>query len=218
MVPIYFSALLRTAEGRLMELGEACLSRRENKVTFRSEFVPLVKLGTTVEIVRVLGQKQLERFRGQVYLSSRNLLQIVEVDPQLIATVRALFDTNTCLPANFTVSPDKAPVFPPKHVDLVTGTVRYLSYDTVKLSLLPYVGEGQYLIIDCQCEGLELRQTIVRVEQRELLGRRAALLLCSVYACPPAELATLHTVADRLAKLEEEVDPEHDPDVGEEPL
>lgn len=210
MYPVYFSALLKTEDGRLLETGEACLSRTENKVTFRNEFVPLVKLDTTVEVVRVLGNRQLERFRGRVYLSSRKLLQIVEVDPQLILDVRKLFDINTYMPATLALGNDQSPNINLKKADIVAGTVRYLSMDVIKLSVLPYVGEGQYLQLDCE-PPLGLHRTVLRVERRELLGRSAAILLCSIVSIPDDELAALRACVDVLSKLEQDVDTETDP-------
>lgn len=208
--PVYFSALLRTEDGRLLETGEACLSRTENKVTFRNEFVPLVKIDETVEIVRVLGNRQLEAFRGRVYLSSRNLLQIVDVDPQLISQTLQVFDINTYMSTIIALSPNNSPLFNLKKADIIAGTIRYLSMDVIKLSVLPYVGEGQYMKLECD-EPPCFKNTVVRVEKRELLGRNAALLLCSIVSQPHGERAALKACADELAKLDEDVDTESDP-------
>lgn len=216
MFPVYFSALLKSANGNLLEIGEACVSRTDNKITFKNEFVPLVKLNTRVEIVRVLGNKQLERFCGTVYLSSRSLLQIVDVDEKLIQAIRELFDINTYLPAVFSLSPDKSPDFNRKKCEPVPGMIRYVSETVVKVSLLPYVGEGRYLIVECAAP-LELRNTMLRVEKRELLGRQAALLICSVVSAPAEETARLHDYSQSLRKLDEDVDTENDPP-SEEPL
>lgn len=205
--PIYFSALLKSQEGRLMEVGEACLSRTENKVTFKNEFVPLVKLDTMVEVVRVLGNKQLERFQGRVYLSSRNLLQIVDVNEKIITDARSVFDINTYHPAVFTLSPNDSPRFNPKKAEVIDGTIRYLSKDVIKLSVLPFVAEGQYLTVECEPPP-ELKKAVLRVERRELLGRQAALLICSVVSIPTAEEESLAACWDVLSKLAEDVDAE----------
>lgn len=210
MYPVYFSALLNTEDGRLLEIGEACLSRTENKVTFRNEFVPLVKLDTIVEVVRVLGNRQLERFRGRVYLSSRKLLQIVEVDHRLIESARKLFDINTYIPATLALGTGQSANINLKKADIVAGTIRYLSMDVIKLSVLPYVGEGQYLQLECEAP-LSMRRTVLKVERRELLGRSAAILLCSIVSIPDEELAALRACVDVLNKLEEDVDTESDP-------
>lgn len=210
MYPVYFSALLKSEDGRLLETGEACLSRTENKVTFKNEFVPLVKIDTTVEIVRILGNRQMERFIGTVYLSSRNLLQIVGVDPQLMLDMRKLFDINVHLPAMLSVAPGKHPVFNPKKVEIVAGTVRYLSMDIIKLSVMPHIAEGQYIMIDCEAP-LNFKRTVVQVQKRELLGRRAAILICSINSMPDDERALLRASVDVLSKLEEDVDTDSEP-------
>lgn len=205
MYPIYFSALFKAEDGIITEPGEACVSRTENKVTFKSDFVPLVKLDTTVEIVRVLGDKELERFVGRVYLSSRNLLQIVGVDEGVMSAARELFDINTYLPAYFTLSPNKSPSFHPRKAELVAGTIRYLSMDRVKISAMPFIGEGQYLMVECEAP-LELKSTVLRVEKRELLGRKAAILICSIATIPQQEAAALESYVDLLNKQEGDVD------------
>lgn len=205
MFPIYFSAILRAEDGKVLELGEACVSRTENKVTFKSEFVPLVKLDITAEITRVLGDKELERFVGRVYLSSRNLLQIVGVEDEVIAQARRLFDINTYLPAYFALSPNNSPNFNTRKAELIAGTIRYLSMDTVKVSAMPYIGVGQYLMVECETP-LELRATVLRVEQRELLGRKAAILICSIAVLPTGEEAALRNYVAVLDKQEEDVD------------
>lgn len=205
MYPIYFSALLKADDGIITEPGEACVSRTENKVTFKSDFVPLVKLDTTVEIVRVLGETELERFVGRVYLSSRNLLQIVGVDEQVMADARGLFDINTYLPAYFTLSPNKSPNFHTRKAELIAGTIRYLSMDTVKISAMPFIGEGQYLMVECEAP-LELKAMVLRVDKRELLGRKAAILICSITSIPQQEEASLHSYVTELNRQEGDVD------------
>lgn len=210
MYPVYFSALLNAEDGRLLEIGEACISRIENKVTFKNEFVPLLKLDTVVEIVRVLGNRQLERFRGRVYLSSRSLLQIVEVDPAIVAQARQLFDINTYMPAYFSLAQGKTALVNPKKAEVVSGTIRYLSMDTIKISVLPYVGEGQHMQVDCGAP-LDFKNALLRVRQRELLGRKAAILICDLVSIPPAESQRLQACVDLLNKLEEDVDTESPP-------
>ncbi|MEG0752613.1 MAG: hypothetical protein RR461_02175 [Angelakisella sp.] len=210
VLPMYFSALLKAENGKVMEVGMACISKTENKVTFKSEFVPLVKLGTVVEIVRILGATELERFVGQVYLSSRNLLQIVGVGDAVMEGARKLFDINTYLPAYLALSPNNSPNFSSRKAELIGGTIRYLSMDTVKLSAMPYIGEGQYLMVESE-PPLELHSTVLRVEKRELLGRKAAILICSIVVLPKQDEKALHSYVTLLSKNEADVDLEATP-------
>lgn len=210
MFPIYFTARLQAEGGRIMEIGEACVSKTENKVTFKSEFVPLVKLASIVEIVRVLGATEFEHFVGKVYLSSRTLLQIVSVDEAVISQVRELFDINTYLPAYFALSPNNSPSFNTRKAELIAGTIRYLSMDTVKVSAMPYIGEGQYLMVESD-PPLELHTTVLRVDKRILLGRRAAILICGIAVLPPQEEQRLQSYVTQLAKQEIDIDLDDDP-------
>ena len=216
MYPIYFTARLYSCDGILLEHGEACISKHECRVTFKNEFVPLIKLGTSARIVRVLGDTELECFEGTVYLSSRNLLQIIDVDAAVMNAARELFDINMYQTACFALSPDGQARFNPRKSELITGTIRYISENTIKISAIPFIGEGQVLMIDSELP-LKLSRTVVRVQKRVLLGRKAAILLCKIIKMPVTEKLVYCNFLASIKKEEEqlEVDFEGNPPFDE---
>ena len=197
MYPIYFDALLKAEDQKILELGEACISPDENKITFKSDFVPLFKLDERVNIIRVLGEKQFEVFEGLVYLSSRNLLQITSVDEQLLQGARRLFDVNAQIPVTLTVSPEQSPNFSVKKAEQVSATVRFVSDTVVKLATMQYVGEGHYLYLYAE-QPVSLKKTFLRVEERHLLSKRAAICICSVVSQPEGEKEALRQYLEQL--------------------
>ena len=77
-----FPARLKTTEGQLLSEGYARMHPHKGELTFFSDFVPLLPLDTTVNLLRVLGESEVQGFRGQVYLSDRTLLRLVSVTEQ----------------------------------------------------------------------------------------------------------------------------------------
>lgn len=162
-----------------MEPGQAYISR-DNSVTFTSDFVPLIKLGSEVAIIRVIGEKRLERFVGKVYLSSRKLLRIVDVNSAIISVALEMFESNAVFPAEFLIAPKATTHFNVQKVHAVSGFIRYISPQSVKICTMEFVDKGQYLMFSLEEPSLPLDKMLVRIKERILLMRSAALLLCEV--------------------------------------
>lgn len=180
MYPIYFSAVLKTAEGVILEEGEACVSETEAAIDFVSNFVPLMKLGITAKIVRMLGDRELECFSGSVYLSSSNLLRIVSVDMNLITEMRRLFSINENITTDLIFAPGRSVHFNVQKAASVSGMIRYLSTDVVKIFSMEYIPEEQNLMFSVETPRIKLRRMMVHVRERVLLKRNAAIHLCDV--------------------------------------
>lgn len=181
MFPLYFPASLKTADNKLLEMGEAYVSDTEDAVYFTNDFVPLMKMGTEVCIVRTLGDREQERFVGHVYLSSRNLLQIVDVDNYIISEVRRLFTVNENLGVELYASSKPSHFGNLQKLTYFPGTIRYVSRDLFKICTMEYVAEGDYLAFSTDGPGILLNQLVVRVTERVLLRRSVAILLCEVW-------------------------------------
>lgn len=149
-------------------------------MTFTSDFVPLLKLGSEVTVIRVIGEKRLDRFVGKVYLSSRKLLRIVDVDGETIKQALALFDSNAVYPTEFLIAPGSSTHFNIQKAKAVSGFVRYVSPDTVRICTMEFVDKGTYLMFSLEEPSLPLNKMMVRITERILLMRSAALLLCDV--------------------------------------
>ncbi len=74
-----FSAILKMADGTVLENGQALVSVENQSIDFASEFVPLFSMGTPLEIVRVFRGEEIHSFTGVVYLSSERLIRLTSV-------------------------------------------------------------------------------------------------------------------------------------------
>lgn len=82
-----------------MEYGKAQIAPDGQGIIFRSEFVPLFKMGTPLVIVRVHEEVEVQRFSGEVYLSARDLLQLVSVTDEVLPGAASAFLYDVDLPA-----------------------------------------------------------------------------------------------------------------------
>lgn len=187
-----------------MEPGQAYISR-DNSVTFTSDFVPLIKLGSEVAIIRVIGEKKLERFVGKVYLSSRKLLRIVDVNSAIISVALEMFESNAVFPAEFLIAPKPTTHFNVQKAQAVSGFIRYISPQSVKICTMEFVDKGQYLMFSLEEPSLPLDKMLVRIKERILLMRSAALLLCEVVSLSKNNGVA---IADYLKELKEKEDQE----------
>ncbi|MEG0110081.1 MAG: hypothetical protein RSD78_03205 [Oscillospiraceae bacterium] len=184
MNPIYFSATLKTAGGQFLEYGQAFLSQnKEGTVNFTGDFVPLIRIGETVQVVRTLGERELDRFTGQVYLSSRRLLQVVGINSTSLREAHRIFDCNANLAADIYLV--KAPHFSIQKGDKLSGFVRYISPDTLKICTMEFVDEGAHLALSAEGMSLLLDDMLVQVTERVMIMRNSAILICNVLASSP---------------------------------
>lgn len=184
MYPLYFSAALKSEDGRLLEIGEACLSETENAIEFNSEFVPLLQLGSTAQIVRVLGNQEFDYFIGKVYLSTQKMLKLIDIPEKVMENAHRLFDVNENLSITLALAPGKSPHFNTQKAAHMAGNVRYLSNDVVKLVAMEFIAEGQILSFSIDSPTIKLDELCVTVRERVLLKRNAAVLICDVL--PPS--------------------------------
>lgn len=79
-----FPAVLKTPEGKVLEYGTACASIREGFIDFKSEFVPLFKMGTPLQIVRTKDEVETQLFNGESYLSTEKMLRLVSIRDEVL--------------------------------------------------------------------------------------------------------------------------------------
>lgn len=77
-------AVLKSPEGKLLEVGTAIVSLEERSVEFRSEFVQLFKMGTPLSIIFTKNDLETQKFDGEAYLSSQSMLRIVSVSDEIL--------------------------------------------------------------------------------------------------------------------------------------
>lgn len=142
--------------------------------------MPLIKLGSEVTVIRVIGEKRLDRFVGKVYLSSRKLLRLVDVDRAAIGPALEMFESNIIFPAEFLMAPGATTRFNLQKARAISGFLRYVSPRSVKICTMEFADKGDHLMFSLNEPELILEKMLVRVTERVLLMRSAALLLCEV--------------------------------------
>lgn len=205
MNSISFSAILESKEDDILEPGQAYISK-DNSITFTSDFVPLLKLGSKVSVIRVIGEKRMECFGGKVYLSSRKLLRIVEVDQKLINQALELFDSNVILPTEFCLAPGSSTHFNIQKAKGISGFIRYISQNTVKICTMEFADKGQHLMFSLEESELELTKMMVVVKERILLMRSAAVLLCDVVSLSQNNSLAIRRYINHLEEEEQQKD------------
>lgn len=186
MYPLYFSAVLKSAKGTVLESGEACLSEAEGAVDFNGESVPLMNLGEKAEIVRMVGERELERFPGRVYRCTRKSLRLTDVPPETLRDAKSLFDVNAHIPVSLALSPDGSTDFPDEKASHIGGNIRFLSSERLRITAFEQISQGQVMVLQTESPQIRLTRLGVRVASRVPLGRSAAVLLCDVLT-PSAE-------------------------------
>jgi len=86
-----FDAVLRTPAGKTIEMGRGQYDSANSSVDFEGNFVPLFAMGTQLEIVRVHDGVQVHRFTGEVYLSSAQMLRLVNVQTEILPDAALVF-------------------------------------------------------------------------------------------------------------------------------
>lgn len=80
----HFSARLQSLSGETIACGFASVDTAARSVTFESDFVPLYSLGTPLTLMRLHDGRDVHRFTGAVYLSSKKLLRLTGVHDALL--------------------------------------------------------------------------------------------------------------------------------------
>lgn len=100
-----FTAVLKTPCGEIVAEGQAKVNVPEEFIEFKSDFVPLYPLNEPMEIVRMYGRREVHRFRGQVYLSSKRLIRLTHVKDTPLPMALDVCCVNVQFPAQVTTAP-----------------------------------------------------------------------------------------------------------------
>lgn len=193
-----FPALLRSGDNTVQEFGQATIVAGDNALDFTGDFVPLLPLGTAASLEWVLGERVLASFYGRVYLSSRELLRIVEIEPAHLEKERQIFATNTRISATYFVG-TKPPL---GKVTPLQGTILALAKQAITLRVDEYIAPGQTVLLSAEIDFLTLRHLPLLVEKRVLLRRDEALLLCRVLPTNDDNQIGMATYSAKLAAAE----------------
>lgn len=81
-----FEAYLKADNGKIFEMGYASIStERDRAVDFVGDFVPMMELHSPAKIVKLIDGRECHSFDGEVYLSSKERLQISNVHDKLLS-------------------------------------------------------------------------------------------------------------------------------------
>lgn len=194
-----FPALLRSKYNSIHEFGQASIAVSDNAIDFTSDFVPLLPLGCDAEIKWVLGNRVLAAYHGQVYLSSRELLRIVDIAPNKLEAARTIFATNTKLPGTAVATGGSRIIAKPPAQPV---EILYLSKQLIKFRAGGYIAKGQRVALSCEVDFLTLNNQPLQVLERVLLQRDDAILVCEVLPGGDDNFVALSTYTARLAEQE----------------
>ncbi len=99
MFPANCRAVLKTMDDNIVEYGQANISIKEKFVEFSSPFVPLLKIDTEAKIICLEGNASTHVITGRVFLSSKNLLRLINIKCNLIPGAEKFLETPTFLRA-----------------------------------------------------------------------------------------------------------------------
>lgn len=94
-----FDAVLRDTTGKIFETGYGSITQENDAVDFVADFVPLMELNSTAEIVKIIDGQECHKFVGKVYLSAKTRLQIRSVQETLLTNQELLLPFAVDVPA-----------------------------------------------------------------------------------------------------------------------
>lgn len=100
-----FAAVLKTSKGDIVAEGQAKVNVAEGFIEFKSDFVPLYPLNEPMEIFRMYGRREVHRFCGQVYLSSKRLMRLTHVQDNPLPMALDVCCVNVMFPAQILTAP-----------------------------------------------------------------------------------------------------------------
>ncbi len=198
MYPIYFRAALKTADGRLLEYGRACLSPENGSIDFKGAFVPLLSLGTPVKIFQLSADEEIHAFTGEVFASSRELLRIVSVRDDELTPAEKRLPVDVRLPAQIRPVSERElrliDPLSPRHVRWLAATLLSLAPEEVRFSCPDAFSPGQHFLL--QTDGPPpLRGAVLEATQVISFGEGG--VLCRILSVPDAYRAGLYAYVEQ---------------------
>lgn len=209
----YFKAILKTEGDRILEDGYACILHEERAVQFRSAFVPLMKLGSTAKIVRVMNDQETHCFIGKVYLSSSKLLRIVNVNDKLLAEVELALSVETSIKAKLSPVLSMAETFhlPIGKLIKFDADVYSISMTTIKFTSTEKFAVGAQLTITTE-EPVQMKKVLIEVYQTIAFGQEKNGYRCKILSLPEPASTNLTEYLSKLNQIFPEYIEEEDED------
>ncbi len=204
----YFTALLKSPDGKLLSEGYACGNARGKYVEFESDFVPIMSFGEKAQIVRMVNDTETHVFTGTVYLCSPDLMRIVDVDGELLTQLE-LAETMQELALEGKVSPLMY-----KKGFLQFATEKLIKFDAhifaISLSQIKFVSsepfaEGERLVLSIT-EPIAVSGIEVEVMQNLLFGEGQSGYRCNIVKLEEPGYSVLAQYLAQHSHIDEEDD------------
>lgn len=99
-----FPAVLKDTQGRILAEGYGVVLPEHGEVEFRSDFVPLYRMGVPLKIVRRFDGQDIHLFIGEVYISDMQLLRLMHVRDLLLPGSEKIYSTQVDIPSTFVLA------------------------------------------------------------------------------------------------------------------
>ena len=99
MFPSNCKAILKSMDENIVENGQVSVSLKERFAEFTSQFVPLLKINAAAKIICMEGIASTHIITGKVFLSSKNLLRLVDIKCTLIPGAENVLEIPTFIRA-----------------------------------------------------------------------------------------------------------------------
>lgn len=197
-----FPALLKSENGKLLEIGQGAVSLENASVDFFSDFVPLFTMGTPVQVVRTFHKKELQRFSGTVYLSSEKYLRITSVTDELLEGSEKYYLFPAELPARVFYTPvdEKSGFFKRRREAALTWmpmTVTMIGMDSLTLTCEEELPEEDSYLLSMESP-IRLERVSVPLERQLHFGGDIVTYTCDLTALPANAKAPWDTFITQL--------------------
>lgn len=99
-----FPAVLKDTQGRILAEGYGSVLPENGEVEFRSDFVPLYRMGVPLKMVRRCDGQDIHVFIGEVYISDKKMIRLMHVRDLLLPGSEKVYSTKVDIPATFVLT------------------------------------------------------------------------------------------------------------------
>ena len=207
-----FSAVLKSIAGKILEIGAARVYPEQQAIEFYSDFVPLFRMGTPLQIIQVKNELEIQAFRGEVYLSSANLLQLVSLTDEVLPGAQAafLYDTKLdgCIRGKHLIELPKRRFFELPHRRLLRNAEQMLPIEIhasstaqIKFDCSAKLTQDQQVMLTVPSPHIAAEPIVV--EQAVIFGDSGRYTYrCRFVKLQPQTRTALEPFVSRLAQLE----------------
>jgi hypothetical protein len=201
---VRFSAQLEDEYGNIIETGTAELVSDPDSLNFNGGFIPLYRIGEKITVVRMLNNRRLEVLRGEVFLSSRNLLRVTGIDSASMENIRRIFLSNTQFEARPYLTAKKRFQNKLAKIYEAEAIVYYLSETEIKFLSMDPLRYGQVLTLDLD-EPLTLRGASIEIRETVDFGSIMKAYLCRFAGLSDEDTASLTSYVKAIVQDDEPI-------------